>query len=654
MKLNEIVIDLLVNESDIEHLIEERTAGQIIRAELVEPQEVRKPEAYNRFRDVTRKGQFRLHLLDELYKKYVNETGIKQANEFISQFKQLAEHIEKNGAITFGNLIDYDSFYQLITSYDKNLSTDGSQSWIHSYINLGNYPDFLSHPQFHHAFLHPLLIAVISYSSGGPIRIVDARGKDAEPLTVQAQDNMLHIDNTPFRQEFKIILTWERGRVSGPKGQNFVFIPGTHRGVRNCKLTDAGEAWSTEDGSIFTTSQVIDNIFALQEKLLPGESPSVVEVTHPEMPLTTLFRAGELVHHRYRTKEKNVPRSCVILAFHRAEDNCGQFLDKNLLNGLIPEGSLLHLMMGHSNAINEESFLSALMEHSHAIADKLKQISSSKSGDTAILSYEQRKLSTEELLKWKAIATDAPTVERIKIRSGFVRLKAPLSQNILLEMMKYDKHGPLDLILYEDGHEEIRKWARNRIREMPLSRLESRIQKFDEWDLFRAPQCSDLLQPKSLKDISLQLILLINNLSVEKRMNGYLGSQEKIASQDAFRSVKQLIADLGEAIERCTSRQTFLSTSLFLFLACDELHRLLIGEEGQPLPELLKWSSDLAANYLTTYILIEKQIALTHQKESQVKASDSPRYQFYSTVFDTSSAQATTTSSSAPVRFCRS
>jgi hypothetical protein len=70
-------------------------------------------------------------------------------------------------------------------------------------VNLANHPDFLADKEFNEAFLHPILVALVSYRVGGPIRAVDARGKDAEPISVLAQDNMLHIDNTPFNDEYK-------------------------------------------------------------------------------------------------------------------------------------------------------------------------------------------------------------------------------------------------------------------------------------------------------------------------------------------------------------------------------------------------------------------------------------------------------------------
>ncbi len=138
--------------------------------------------------------------------------------------------VNEEGAIVFANLIRKTHFTKLVEHYDRLMSEHGSAGLIHSYLNLRNYPDFLNNCLFNSAFFHPLVIAIIAYQIGAPIRIVDARAKDAEPLAVCAQDNMLHIDNTPFNDEYKVLLTWEKHKVSGSKGQNFVYLPGTHKG----------------------------------------------------------------------------------------------------------------------------------------------------------------------------------------------------------------------------------------------------------------------------------------------------------------------------------------------------------------------------------------------------------------------------------------
>lgn len=599
-------INAINSHAVVNHLINERCGAAPIIPDLAEEKAIKKPEAYNRFRDLDGKEKFRKKIIDKLTDAFRNLYSANEADKRIIEFKNLAENMEKNGAIIFGNMINIKNFEKLVGMYTSKLSTDGSKSWIHSYINLGNHPDFITNENFNDAFIHPLLVTLISYSAGGPIRLVDGRGKDAEPLAVQAQDNMLHIDNTPFRKEYKVILTWERGKASGPKGQNFVFIPGTHKAIRNCKVSNNGEAWSTEDGSIFTSENSVQKIFDIQEKIL-GKSPVVVEAAHPEMPLTTIFEAGALVHHRYRTKEKNVPRSCVIFAFHRAQDNPGQFLSQEHVDKVAEKDSLLYLLMGKHCENTEDRFINAILANVKIIADKIEDINSNNAS-TKIVTFSTRVLDNNELKKWKAAVTAAPTVEAIKIKQDFFQLGDSISHNLLVEMVRYDKHGPLDLILYSDGHEEIRKWARNRIREMPIKRLEDRLKKFAEWDLITDLNASDLLTPLKLKNIADELIKFMDQLSTKTKENTKLDNQEKISPIDAYRSVRQLIDDLGEAILRCSSRQTFLSTSLFLFWASDELSRLLTGHDEKPAPSLLDLSRKLFANYIATYILITKQI----------------------------------------------
>lgn len=605
---HEVTLNLssIKDKSTVDRLIKERCGAATITPDLVEESAVNKPEDYNRLKDLDVKSNFRSRLLMHLRSAFESTYEINEAHRLMTTFESLTKAMDDHGAVILGNMIDLTRFQALIDSYTSKLSTDGSQSWIHAYINLGNHPDFIANPQFNDAFIHPLLIALIAYAAGGPIRIVDGRGKDAEPLAVQAQDNMLHIDNTPFRKEFKVILTWERGKPSGPKGQNFVFLPGTHKAVRNCKLSAHGEAWSTEDGSIFITEDTIQQAFDVQKKVL-GKSPVVVEATHPDMPLTTVFEAGALVHHRYRTKEKNVPRSCVIVAFHRAEDNPGQFLDEAHLTHLPDENTLLKLMMGKHSDNTEDSFIKALLNHCDSISLKLDEIGSAKTG-SRLVSFPERVLDQNELKQWKAAVTAAPTVEDIKIKHAFFHLGEALTHDVLLNMMRYDKHGPLDLILYSDGHEEIRKWARNRIREMPLEKLTSCIDKILSSDSLSQPNTENLLSTSTLYEISVQLIAMMDELTSDEKNSLRLGTQEKIRPMDAFRSLRQLINDLGEAVVRCSSRQSFLSTCLFLFFACDELSLLIEKPSITTDSRYRDLWGQLLQNYLATYILVSKQI----------------------------------------------
>ena len=586
-----------IRELSVDQLVSSRVRGTPIKPDLVEPEDVKAPAHYNRFTQLEEKEKFREKLATALHAEWVKNNGEEKSAALINTFMQLTKSVDDTGAVIFGDLINKEHFTNLIQNYTEILQTRGSKSWIHSFVNFGNHPEFLTNPDFNGAFLHPLLIALISYSAGGPIRIVDARGKDAEPLAVMAQDNMLHIDNTPFRSEFKIIVTWERGKPRGPKGQNFVFIPGTHKGVRNCFIDPDGKAFSTEDASIFITQTAVQQVFDIQQKLLKNNANAVVEVTDKDKPLTTVFQAGALVHHRYRTMEKNTPRSCIIVAFHRAQDNPGQFMRPDQVNQYAKENDLLKLLLGSHSHNTADNFILGLLQQTNLISNKIEEII--QQNGTVILPQKQRELSSDELETWKKVVTSSPTVEAIKISKNI-----PFEnwRQCLVEMMKYDKHGPLDLILYADGHEEIRKWARNRIREMSLEDLERR---FADWShQLEAPTIHALMLPEQLKKSTEHLVNFIDKLDISTREKGNLDSHEKISTIDAYRSLRQCIADLGEAVMRCDSRQAFLSTSLFIFWASDELRRLHHKQNT----ELQNIGKKLLDNYSATVVLVNMQI----------------------------------------------
>jgi hypothetical protein len=615
LEAGRFTVDCGVTGAAVDELIRARAGAETIRPDLVEESGVTAPIAYKRFREIDRKTEFKSAMVGHLHAKWVELYGPAKAEVYRVQFEALANEIDRNGAAIFGKLIPEGDFCELIEAYNEILRSAGSKSWIHSYVNLANHPRFLSDKRFNGAFLHPLLIALISHKIGGPIRIVDARGKDAEPISVQAQDNMLHIDNTPFNDEYKVILTWEKDRPSGPKGQNFVFIPGTHKGARNCFLTEE-EAWSTENASIFITPEDIEKIFALQKKVLGCDSPMVVEAKHDEKPLTTVFAAGSLVHHRYRTKE-GCPRSCMILAFHRAADNPGQFIAPEHLAGVSEGTDLNSFLFGAHGDGTDGLFLGALTAEAEGLALMMDKLASEDDG-AELIQQEMRSLSPEELDRWKDVATHAPTVEELKIRKHFIPLGESMTFEqyfgLVNEMMVFDKHGPLDLILYGDSREEIRKWARNQIREMRVDHLDARLK--DWTSELKQPAPEDLMPLEQLQALCNRMADIAGG-EITAGTTAKLGAHEKIASRDAFRSVQRLALDLGEAIRRCDNRQTFLSTSLFLFWTADTLLRM----QPEPNLELKNIGSDFLRNYVTSSILVESQIE-TERSAARAEEAD--------------------------------
>ena len=286
--VKEYTVDLDILPCDVNDAVSKRRGAAPIAPELVKPSEVLAPAFYKRLTGSEKKERYRWKMLSELQRKWTELYGSEKAKKMLHDFQLLAKHFDENGAVIFAALLPTRNFESLVKRYNALLAGYGSKTWIHTYINQANHPDFLADQELNVAFLHPLLIALISHRIGGPVRIVDARGKDAHPMSVLAQDNMLHIDNTPFNDEYKVLLTWEKGKASGPKGQNFVFLPGTHKGCRNCFMTEKG-VWSTENASIFTTPERIDKVFTFQREMRGSSKPMVVEATHAEKPLTIFF-----------------------------------------------------------------------------------------------------------------------------------------------------------------------------------------------------------------------------------------------------------------------------------------------------------------------------------------------------------------------------
>src|SRR5258708_2861778 len=194
------------------------------------------------------------------------------------------------------------------------------------------------------------------------------------------------------------------------------------------------------------------------------------------------------------------------------------------------------------------------------IGGKIAEIMS-VGGGTIVIDQEQMKLSPERMRKWYGAVVSAPEIEDIKsaLQNGPIgheSSREELLATLGRDMMLYDKHGPLDLILYADNHEESRKWARKRFREMKLDRMEDRLLKWTA-DL-RQPRLEDLLLPEELGQIAGELIECVQERTDAQRDLALV--DDGTPSELAFRSVQQLLSDLAEAIRRSqpsASREPF-------------------------------------------------------------------------------------------------
>ncbi|KAF2715826.1 hypothetical protein K431DRAFT_316945 [Polychaeton citri CBS 116435] len=74
-------------------------------------------------------------------------------------------------------------------------------------------------------------------------------------MTISVQDKILHVDNTTFKEEYKVLLTWRRGQVKGSSDQNFTFLLWTHKNNQDVRVNDEGLPWSMERDSLFDDGQ---------------------------------------------------------------------------------------------------------------------------------------------------------------------------------------------------------------------------------------------------------------------------------------------------------------------------------------------------------------------------------------------------------------
>ncbi|OIW26590.1 hypothetical protein CONLIGDRAFT_672122 [Coniochaeta ligniaria NRRL 30616] len=517
----------------------------------------------NEFRggpDATSKETFRRTLLGALRKGW-NDAATE------ARFIRMVNVLQQDGCAIFAGLVDVSSFRQLIDDFTNIMNGTGSHAFLHSFAHLIAHPDFVKNPGYSDAFIHPLLISLMAYAMGGPVRMTDARGKDTQPISVNAQDNMLHVDNTPFREEYKILLGWEKGEVKGPTGQNFTFLPATHKGNRLIRTDGQSQPWSSENDSLLITDESITGVLNFQRDIT-GRTPRVVEVEYPDQPVTVLFNAGSLVHHRYRNNNGNA-RSCVITAFHLASDHPGALVGSETDAKPL---SLSDILMGYQNGSEAETFCSLLGVQAASIESKIAEILDEGHHST-LVDTTGLTLSGQKFDSWRKTVINAPSATQLKFEAGnfisFADDSTPreLLVHKLAAAMSYDKHGLLDLIIYADGHEEIRKPARKSIWTMPRERIAQVLTawlpavegyKFSTADV----QKPDILQYKAHK---------VARLIRESFPTVDFARESTDREEQQLTSAHQLIVDLGESVTRCEKVETYITTNLFLFLMIDQV-----------------------------------------------------------------------------------
>lgn len=135
-------IDLDLEADRVHQLISDRSGAQRVFPDLVPASNVLAPSLYKRFSDSKGKDVFREKMLHTLRIGWVERYGTAKTDKLMTSFTNLAANLDYNGALIFGSILDTRSFEKLIVRYSRILTESGSRSWIHSYVNLANHPDF--------------------------------------------------------------------------------------------------------------------------------------------------------------------------------------------------------------------------------------------------------------------------------------------------------------------------------------------------------------------------------------------------------------------------------------------------------------------------------------------------------------------------------
>jgi hypothetical protein len=348
--------------------------------------------------------------------------------------------------------------------------------------------------------------------------------------------------------------------------------------------------------------EAVDGLFAFQKEV-DAMDPTVVEVHYPDKPISVLFPAGSLVHHRYRTEHGNA-RSCIIAAFHLVDDSPGAMIQSD-----VPR-TLDELLLGYQDNDTSERFMSLLLAECSKIEDAILAISD-PSAYMTLVDTSKLIMGKSALRKSRENVVNAPSSSSVKLSRRLFRFTTndcvclePLIER-LASAMSFDKHGLLDLILYEDGHEEIRKPARRQIISMPTETISRRLAPWSE--ILEEPSfaSSRVLPPAELQSAAHEILGLIARQSDIPVCATEHREACSVRDDPLFRSFLQLLVDLSESVVRCELVETYITTVLMMFWTLDHLLPFLQSE----VKEKTKAAAELfLRTYMASVVLSEKSM----------------------------------------------
>lgn len=549
----------------------------------------------------TKSTQQKLVILEDLPTQerafYQREQRTAQKNEFRrnlniilgENFKVMAKTFQDKGLGMFRDFSTPETFQKFINEYDSRMNEASKSALKYYFLEFQNKLDFITNPNFKDVFLHPLIIALVAYQIGGPIRLVGVRGKNAEAELTMVRDNGPHVDDNPFNDEWKLLITWlldKNGKSlnNGPQGQPFISIIETQKMVRSK---------ATEFGANFKNPLELLELFkhpSLKNKAF------FVEV-QDERPNWAIFEASHQIHHRKRDDQESA-RGCIIFAYHLVDQESAPV--PYAPNAQLTTCSELEkFVMGdtaYDQSIAEinQYFLNLIQENKPQIEDKLNELAQGK-----FIAVEEKMMSAPQLVDYFNLIIRTYKKEYLESRSE-MRFQLPeltsalnnpssatkVAKKLLENAGEYDKHYDLDLKVYPNKIEQIRKIPRTAIRERSVEDVDfTRFTKlnipnlqpallpaheFESYAELRFTQYAIKLCTLMAKYIPSAILAMLQtpaNLNVKEFANTLIGLK---AHERSLAEIYQLAADIGEAFSHCEDIKALRGNCYFLYLVYDQ------------------------------------------------------------------------------------
>ncbi|KAK8149643.1 hypothetical protein G3M48_006220 [Beauveria asiatica] len=179
--------------------------------------------------------------------------------------------------------------------------------------------------------------------------------------------------------------------------------------------------------------------------------------------------------------------------------------------------TLIEFLVGYQDSNSDDEVLDLLLNESSRVEIKLQELFE-PSHASKIIDIAPLVLEGDRLAQWRKAVLSAPSPIIHKYKNNLRLSDSDFSDlgkltDVLAAVMDYDKHCNLQMILYDDGREEIRKPGRKLIGEMKKEEIKDRVRPWIAESQPWAFSGVDLIEPKTLTVMCDAIAALGRNLA---------------------------------------------------------------------------------------------------------------------------------------------